>query len=65
MTAAKAIEYRIIRKVVERGAGPEPAGRTGLAERLIAILAVTAGVFLLAGVLQELLSAVLAAGSVL
>jgi hypothetical protein len=55
MTAAKATEYRIIQQLLQRQEGGEPASMSLLAERLIAILATTAGVFLLGAYLQELL----------
>lgn len=57
-----------------RGSGAKPAsasdfegnpGMSLLAERCIAVLAATAGLFLIGSVLQELLWALLAAGTVL
>tara|TARA_R110000823_G_scaffold132777_6_gene261269 strand:+ start:10793 stop:11017 length:225 start_codon:yes stop_codon:yes gene_type:complete len=68
MTASKAFEIRIIRQLMNRRARESAGGHTGgplLAERIIAVLAATAGLFLIGSVLQELLWALLAAGTVL
>lgn len=68
MTAAKAFEIRIIRELISRRAGgaADAARRQPLlAERVIAVLAATAGLFLVGSLLQELLWALLAAGTVL
>lgn len=65
MTAAEAIEYRITRQVLQRRSNK--AGAVGFdtwADRLIAVLAVTAGLFVLGSYLGELLWVSLAAGTV-
>lgn len=66
MTASKAIELRITRQLLSRRAAGRGAS-PGLApaERLIALLAVTAGLFVLGALLRELLWALLAAATVL
>jgi hypothetical protein len=65
MTAAKATEYRIIRQLLHRqGSEVEVLPVSPLAERLIAVLAATAGVFLLGAYLQELLWVLIAAGTI-
>jgi hypothetical protein len=61
MTAAKHIEYRITRQLLRRREeGGEPSHGNPWADRLIAILAVTAGLFMLGSYLEELLWAALA-----
>ena len=55
MTAAKATEYRIIRQLLHRDQDAQESPVTALADRLIAVLAATAGIFLLGAYLQELL----------
>ncbi|MDZ7781988.1 MAG: hypothetical protein U5K56_03255 [Halioglobus sp.] len=66
MTASKAIELRITRQLLSRqAAGREVAPGLTPAERLIALLAVTAGLFVLGALLRELLWALLAAATVL
>jgi hypothetical protein len=65
MTATKLIEYRIVRQLLQRREGGDV--RQGLnpwADRLIAILAVTAGLFILGTYLEELLWAVLGAATI-
>jgi len=62
----RAIEYAIIRDRLRRGSragaeGPHP----GVAERLIRVLAATAGLFLLGAWLQELLWVAIGAATVL
>ncbi len=65
MTAAKLIEYRITRQLLQRREeGSEQQGASVWADRLIAILAVTAGLFVLGSYLEELLWALLAAATV-
>jgi hypothetical protein len=65
MTAAKLIEYRITRQLLRRREeGGEQQGSNVWADRLIAILAVTAGLFILGSYLEELLWALLAATTV-
>lgn len=70
MTAAETIEYRITRRVLQRRAGepragePRAEGCDAWADRLIAVLAVTAGLFVLGSFLQELLWVALAAGTI-
>jgi hypothetical protein len=72
MTAARAEEYRIIRQLVERAGAASAARRAGgravqttiFAERAIAVLAATAGLFVLGSVAQELLWAAIAAVSI-
>ena len=65
MTAAKLIEYRITRQLLQRREeGGEQQGASVWADRLIAILAVTAGLFVLGSYLEELLWALLAAATV-
>lgn len=65
MTAAKAIEQQITRRLLQRqpGAAAEPDFNLW-AERLIAVLATTAGLVLLGSYAEELLWAVLAAGTI-
>lgn len=65
MTAARLIEYRITRKLLRRREeGSEQQRANVWADRLIAILAVTAGLFILGSYLEELLWALLAAATV-
>jgi hypothetical protein len=65
MTASKLIEYRITRQLLRRRQeGGEQQGANVWADRLIAILAVTAGLFILGSYLEELLWALLAAATV-
>lgn len=65
MTGAKLIEYRITRQLLQRReeAG-EQSGSSVWADRLIAILAVTAGLFILGSFLEELLWVLLAAATI-
>lgn len=65
MGTARALEYHIVQQLLRRRASREVAPPSPVAERLIAILAATAGVFLLGSLLQELLWVLLAAGTVL
>jgi len=69
MSSAKALEHDIVRQALNRrtlhrrdrpGARLEPGG----AERLIRVLAATAGLFLVGAVLGELLWAIIAAATV-
>jgi hypothetical protein len=65
MTTAQAIEYRITRQALQRRS--EKAPRVGFdtwPDRLIAVLAVTAGLLVLGSYLQELLWVSLAAGTI-
>ncbi|MFT4520863.1 MAG: hypothetical protein ACI9JM_003271 [Halioglobus sp.] len=56
MTTAQAIEYRITRHLLQRDSKGEPEPDiTGWADRLIAVLAVTVGIFVLGTYLEELL----------
>ena len=65
MTASKLIEYHITRQLLQRSEkGCEPQGVNPWADRLIAILAVTAGLFVLGSYFEELLWALLAAATV-
>ena len=67
MTAAETIEYRITRKVLQRRSKKAASIRGGFdtwADRLIAVLAVTAGLFVLGSYLGELLWVSLAAGTI-
>jgi len=69
MTAAKLIEYRITRQLLRRREeggerqGDLKQGYNLWADRLIAILAVTAGLCILGSYLEELLWALLAAAT--
>jgi len=65
MTAARALEYHIVQQALQRRAAVEVQDMPPVAERLIAVLAATAGVFLLGSVLQELLWVLMGAGTVL
>jgi hypothetical protein len=66
MTATKLIEYRIIRQLLQRREeGDRPLAFNPWADRLIAILALTAGLFVLGSYLEELLWVVLAAALIL
>jgi hypothetical protein len=61
MTATKVVEYRIIRQLLQRREESDrPLAFNPWAERLIAILALTAGLFVLGSYLEELLWVVLA-----
>lgn len=65
MTAAKLIEYRIARQLLRRREeGGERQDSNVWADRLIAIMAVTAGLLILGSYLEELLWALLAAATV-
>jgi hypothetical protein len=66
MTAAKLIEYRITRQLLRRREqGDEQPGSNVWADRLIAILAVTVGLFILGSYLEELLWAALVSATVM
>ncbi|MDH3994537.1 MAG: hypothetical protein OEV47_16575 [Gammaproteobacteria bacterium] len=65
MTASKAIEYRITRRLLQRQDGVAKHRLARLADRVITVIAVTAALFLLGSYLQELLWALLAASCVL
>lgn len=65
VTTAKFIEYQITRNILRRREQDSQAGSGWLADRLIMITAVTAGMLLLGSYLQELLWVVLAAAAVL
>ena len=66
MTTAQAIEYRITRQALQRRSAKAPrAGFDTWPDRLIAVLAVTAGLFVLGSYLQELLWVSLAAGTII
>lgn len=65
MTAAKAMEYRITRRVMQRRRYRRGPSFPKLAERLITTVAVTALLVLMASYLQELLWVVLAASTIL
>ena len=65
MTAAKQIEYRITRRLLQRReAVGEHRRANPWADRVIAILAVTAGLFILGSYLEELLWLVVASATV-
>jgi hypothetical protein len=65
MTAAKLIEYRITRQLLQRRDRRIVQRNHNLwADRLIAVLAVTAGLFIIGSYFEELLWAVLAAATV-
>jgi hypothetical protein len=65
MTTAKLIEYRIARQLLQRREqGGEQSASSVWVDRLIAILAVTTGLFILGSLLEELLWALLAAATV-
>lgn len=65
MTASKAMEYRITRQLLQRRGDAGKRSFSGLADRVISVVALCAGLFLLGSYLQELLWALLAAGAVL
>ncbi|MCB1707177.1 MAG: hypothetical protein KDI10_00400 [Halioglobus sp.] len=65
MTTARFIEYRITRDLVHRRHASPVVDHDQLAERLITISAVTAGMLLLGSYAQELLWALLAGAAVL
>ena len=65
MTHAKAVEYRITRKLLQRHSPSCGRGKRSLAEHLIAALSGLAVLLLLGPYLQELLWALIAAGVVL
>jgi hypothetical protein len=66
MTAAKAIETRITRQLLKRrDVDDEQQDYAVWADRLIAVLAATAGLFIVGSYLEELLWIALAAGTVL
>ena len=65
MTAAKLIEYRITRQLLQRRDRRIVQRNHNLwADRLIAVLAVTAGLFIIGSYFEELLWAVVAAATV-
>ena len=64
MTAVKALEYRITRRLLRRRAAPERRAAP-TAEWLIATAAIAAGLVLLASYLQSLLCALLLGGVIL
>ena len=64
MTAAKATEYRIIQQLLHRKDDDREASASAFADRLIAVLAATAGMFLLGAWLQELLWVVIGSATV-
>lgn len=65
MTATKLIEYRIIRQLLQRREkGDRQPAFHPWGDRLIAVLAMTAGLFVLGSYLEELLWVVLAAALV-
>jgi hypothetical protein len=65
MTTAKLIEYRITRQLLQRREeGCAQQGVNTWVDRLIAILAVTAGLLVLGSYVEELLWALLAAATV-
>ncbi len=65
MTAAKLIEYRITRQLLQRrGEGGKQQGINPWPDRLIAILAVTAALFIVGSYLEELLWAALGAATI-
>jgi hypothetical protein len=64
-TAAKRIEYRITRELVQRREGAAEQERiTPWADRLIAVGAVTVGLLILGSYVEELLWAAVAAATV-
>ncbi len=63
MTAAKSIEYRIIRQLLQRREAGDKL-QNPWADRLIAILAVTTGLFILGSYFEELLWAALGAATI-
>lgn len=66
MTAAKAIEYRITRQLLKRrDVDDEQQDYAAWADRLIAVLATTAGLFIVGSYLEELLWIALAAVTVI
>ena len=65
MTTAKFIEHQITRNILRRREQDPRAGSGLLADRLIMITAVTAGMLLLGSYLQELLWVMLAGAAVL
>ena len=66
MTGAKLIEYRITRQLLQRrDQAAEHHNPDHWADRLIAILAVTAGLFMMGSIFEELLWAALAAATVI
>lgn len=64
MTSARAIEYRITRNLAERAPGASQVRRYRLAEQLIAISAVAAGLLLFGSYLPELVAAAVAGSAV-
>ena len=65
MTTAKSIEYRIAQQLIQRREWEEKPRLTRLVDRVITVVAVMAGLFLLGSYLEELLWALLAAAAVL
>jgi len=65
MSTVRMIEHRITRDLLRRRERAGAAGSGQLAERLITVAAVTAGMLLLGSYLQELLWALLAGAAVL
>ena len=66
MTGTKLIEYRITRQLLQRrGQAAEHHNPNHWADRLIAVLAVTVGLFIIGSFFEELLWAALAAATVI
>lgn len=66
MTTSRALEYQITRHLLRRRELTRRSRLSpGMAERIITVAAVVAGAILLGSLLQELLWALLAAGTVL
>lgn len=65
MTGVKLIEHRITRQLLQRrDQGHTQQGHNLWADRLIAVLAVTAGLFIMGSYFEELLWAVVAGATV-
>ncbi len=64
MTAAKALEHRITRQLLQRSEVASTSLEAAWADRLIAVLAVTVALFMIGSVLEELLWVAVAAATV-
>lgn len=64
MTAAKALEYRIIQNVLARQAGGRGYPHSPVVERILGVCAATVGLFVVASFFPELAVAIIASCAV-
>ena len=65
MTSSQAIEYRIAQQLLHKRPAPTRRESNRLADRVIGVVALTAGMLLLGSYMPEVLGAVLAAAAVI